>query len=263
MGGEIKLNNIEGDLTAKTMGGSLNLSELKGQTSMITMGGNITVKNSNLDGKVKTMGGNIYFDNVEGSVDGETMGGNVVCKNVFDRNGKPRADGKPVKISTMGGNIEIGEALQGADLHTMGGNISVGKAKNFVKAHTMGGDIEIEDIDGWTKASTMGGNITVKMTGDPSDGKRDVDISSMGGTIILTLPADISCTFDIRQTLTKGNDDKYEIKSDFDLDIEYDKDWNHSRGSARKTHKARGKAGSGSNRVKIETTNGDIIIKKS
>jgi len=41
------------------------------------------------------------------------------------------------------------------------------------------------------------------MVGDPAKGKRDVEIQSMGGDIILTVPSALSMDFDIRLTYTE------------------------------------------------------------
>jgi len=259
MGGEIQITNVQGELEGETMGGNIDLSELKGEAKFKTMGGNIDLSESDVDGKVSTMGGNIMFRDVIGDMDGSTMGGNVTYKNK-SRKGK---DGKEVKISTMGGNIDVAEAMSGADVSTMGGNIDIRKAAEFIKASTMGGNIDIDEIDGWVKASTMGGDINVEMTGDPDKGDRDVNISSMGGDIDLTLPAGISAEFDVRITYTRNSRQNFEIKSDFPLTIKEDEDWKYKNGDPHKEIVARGKSGDGKNKININTNNGDITIKKA
>jgi hypothetical protein len=195
MGGNISIENVQGDIDGRTMGGSLNLSRLKGQIRMTTMGGEITLTDSDLDGSVKTMGGRVLLENVVGDIKGSSMGGNVVYRNVKSRKGK--STGKVVKITTMGGSINVDEANEGADVHTMGGDINIKYAQKFAQAKTMGGDISIDEINGWVKATTMGGDIDVVMTGDPTQGKRDVELTSMGGNISLAVPEDLSMDIDI------------------------------------------------------------------
>ena len=260
MGGEIQVSNVQGELEGETMGGNVSLRELKGEAKFKTMGGNIDLSDSDVDGKVSTMGGNIMFRDVIGDMDGSTMGGNVTYKNNKSRQGKA---GKEVKISTMGGNIDVAEAMSGADVSTMGGNIDIKKAAEFIKASTMGGNIDISEIDGWVKASTMGGDIEINMTGDPEKGDRDVNISSMGGDIELTLPEGISAEFDVRINYTRNSRQDYEIKSDFPLNIKEDEDWKYKNGDPHKEITASGKTGSGKNKIYINTNNGDITIKKS
>jgi len=258
MGGEIEVKGVEGKLEGETMGGNISLDALKGHAKFKTMGGNVEVNDSDVDGKVSTMGGNIVFRDVIGDMDGSTMGGNVTYNNQ-SRKGK---DGKEVKISTMGGNIDVAEAMSGADVSTMGGNIDIKKAADFIKASTMGGNIDIKEINGWVKASTMGGDIDITMTGDPATGKRDVNISSMGGDIDLTLPDGISAEFDVRITYTRKSSQDYEISSDFPLNIKEDEDWQYKNGDPHKDIIGTGKTGNGKNTIKVSTHNGDIRIRK-
>ncbi|MCD4693635.1 MAG: DUF4097 domain-containing protein, partial [Calditrichales bacterium] len=136
------------------------------------------------------------------------------------------------------------------------------KAKKFIKAKTMGGDIQIDEIDGWVKATTMGGEITVVMTGDPDKGKRDVDISSMGGDIELTLPEGLSIEFDVCLTYTKNSPQNFKIESDFAINIEESKEWEYKHGSPRKHITGTGTIKGGKNRIYIKTINGNIRIKK-
>lgn len=260
MGGDLILNDIQGQLEGETMGGDLKFQSLKGKVKFTTMGGDIDLQDSDVDGKVSTMGGKVMLENVVGDVDGSSMGGNVIYKNVKSRNGK--SAGKEVKISTMGGEIEVEEAMHGANVSTMGGDIEIRKAKDYVKANTMGGDISIDDIDGWVKATTMGGDIDVYMTGDPKEGKRDVEISSMGGDIDLTLPDGISAEFDIKINYTRNSRQNYKIESDFPIKINETKDWKYSGGDPRKVIEGEGKTGAGEHHIKITTTNGNVKIRK-
>ena len=260
MGGDIAIDNVNGDVSGTTMGGKLDLKNLKGQIDMKTMGGEIVLKNSELDGKLKTMGGRVLFEDVIGDVKGTSMGGNVVYKNVKPRNGS--ATGKMVKISTMGGAINVSDAPEGADVHTMGGNIHIKSAAKFVKAKTMGGDITIDAIDGAVKATTMGGNIIITMTGDPQKGDREVKLSSMGGDITLTVPAGLSMDVDIQLALTKNAKKDYKIVSDFDLQIKKTDDWDKRDGSPRKYIYGKAEIAGGKNKIKIKTINGNIYLKK-
>lgn len=261
MGGSINITNVEGEVNGQTMGGSLKLAGLNGEIGMTTMGGSISVKDSKLDGELKTMGGSIEFDNVTGGVQANTMGGSVRMTNNTKTVVK---DISEVKISTMGGEIHVDDAPNGADVHTMGGDITVNSAKKYVKAKTMGGEIEIMAIDGWVKATTMGGDIAVVMTGNASGPDHSVELSTMGGEVTLTLPKNINADFDIHLVYTKDSRKDYEIKSDFDLKIEEkSKDWDYDKGEARKEIIGKGKTGSGKHSIYIKSVNGNITIKKS
>jgi hypothetical protein len=257
MGGSIEINGLEGNIGGETMGGGLKLENIRGVLDLTTMGGSITLTDSDVDGKVTTMGGKVLMRNIVGDVKGSSMGGNVVYDNVRRRDGS--GSGKSVVITTHGGAIDVPSAPSGAEVKTMGGDITVKSAREFVKAHTMGGDIEITEVDGWVTATTMGGNIDVRVTG--SGGKRDVKLESMGGDIVLTLPANFDGDFDIELAYTK-NRGPYAIKSDFPLSISETPGWDGSRGTARRVITGKGRSGGAKHKVVISTINGDVVIRK-
>jgi hypothetical protein len=85
----------------------------------------------------------------------------------------------------------------------------------------------------------------------------------MGGDIILTVPAGLSMDFDIKLTLThRASNADYKIISDFPIDIEKSGDWDSSGRSDRRYIYGSGKVAGGKNKIRIDTVNGDVIIKK-
>ncbi len=259
MGGEIELRDIQGRFNGQTMGGEINLIRLRGEVDMTTMGGDIEVHESTLEGEVKTMGGTVRLEDVSGGLNGSSMGGDVIYRNSRTGGGKSAVT-RRVDISTMGGDINVDDAPLGAKVSTMGGEIRIRNAAKFVDASTMGGDIRIDKVDGGVDAGTMGGDVYVMMVGNPSSGERDVDISSKGGDIELILPDGFSGDFDVRLYLDRSKFNRYKIESDFKLVIEEKEGrrfWSSSPmilGS--------GQTGDGKYKVKIETHNGNITIRK-
>jgi hypothetical protein len=264
MGGELVIDGVDGKITGKTMGGGLTLSQLKGYLDLSTMGGNISLTGSEVDGKVHTMGGNVDFENVSGDVKGSSMGGKVTMKNVTRKDSKSTGD--EVDISSMGGAIDVDEAPNGANVSTMGGEISIRSAKKYVKAKTMGGNIDIDEVDGSVKATTMGGQINVKEICKPDDSDKDIDLQSMGGNITVLVPDNFSMDVDITIAVTKNRDKdnrEYKIISDFDINKTQTDKWDHSKGSPRKYLYGKANLKGGKNKVKIETVNGDVYLKKA
>ena len=259
MGGDILIKNVDGEFDGQTMGGDLGFIDLKGEMDMSTMGGDIQAENCELDGKVSTMGGEIDFLDVVGDINASTMGGDVTYKNI--KKSDSRSDGNEVKISTMGGEITIDEALFGADVTTMGGDIIIKSAGKFVVAQTMGGDIDVRKLDGGIDANTMGGDIDVVMVGDPDKGDRDVDLSTKGGEIHLTVPEGLSMEFDLKIEFTRRKGD-YNIHCDFPIDIEEPNGKDSSWGSHRNYIYGTGKVDGGKHKIRIDTINGDIYIHK-
>jgi len=261
MGGGITLKGIEGEIRGTTMGGSLKLSDLKGRLELKTMGGEITLRDSAVDGRVLTMGGRVLLENVSGDLDAKSMGGQVVYRNV--RRDTETQNGEAIRITSMGGPIHLNQAPHGARVKTMGGDISIRRAEQFLQATTMGGDISVDAVDGWIEAVTMGGDIEVTMTGDPYRGKRDVQLVSKGGDITLTLPAELSMKLELELAYTRGQEDRYQIRSDFPLELEKSDQWDRSQGSPRRYIYGKGKNGDGKHRVVIKTINGTITLIKT
>ena len=258
-GGDVEIEDVDGKIEGSSMGGDIVLAGLAGHVEFTTMGGDIALSSSQVDGSLHTMGGDVDIKDVVGTVQGTTMGGDVTYDNVKSGNANSKDE---VKISTMGGDVTVDEALFGADLHTMGGDIEVRKAGKYIKATTMGGEVVVHAIDGWIEANTMGGDMEVTMVGG-TDGDRHVQLESMGGTVVLTVPAGLSMEFDMEINLSKNESDSdYTIISDFDVNVT-----TNASGSGRwkgsRTIKGTGSVNGGRNVIKIRTTNGDIKIQRA
>jgi DUF4097 and DUF4098 domain-containing protein YvlB len=166
------------------------------------------------------------------------------------------ADSRIVRNS-MGGNIEVDSAPAGAVLRTMGGDIRVDRAGGEVVAKTMGGNIYVDRLQGSLDAGTMGGNVEVEVLG-AGDG-RDIKISSMGGSIEVTLPKDFAADFEVE--LEQDSDGRpHKIISDFPLTIRQSTRRHWFRKMDVLT--ATGRNGSGGTRVRLWTVGADITIRR-
>jgi hypothetical protein len=260
-GGDISLDNIEGEFEGKTMGGDLSLINLKGNLTLETMGGDILLKKSSVDGMVTSMGGDVNIEDVVGEIIGKSMGGDVSYKNITNKKGE--STGKEIIISTMGGDLNVDDAPSGVDLHTMGGDVTVGNARKFVKAKTMGGEIKVGEIDGWIEATTMGGDVSVNLLYKSKNEKHDVKLKSMGGDITLYVPENFPMDIDITLAFTKDHEGDVDIISDFNLSKETTKRWDKQKGSERKYIYGKAQLNGAKNKVIIETVNGNIYLKKA
>jgi DUF4097 and DUF4098 domain-containing protein YvlB len=152
----------------------------------------------------------------------------------------------------------VGNVAESATLKTMGGGIDVDNSTGPVNANTMGGAITISTANGPIKATTMGGDIKVRETGS-STGERDIELSSKGGRIELTVPKDFPMSVRITLAYTKA-DRGYHIEQNAGLATQETDDWDHSFGTPRKYIRAAGRVGNGLNKVSIDTINGDVIL---
>lgn len=166
-----------------------------------------------------------------------------------------------VKIMKMGGNIDVSNAPQGADLMTMGGNIEIERVNNFAKVKTMGGDIHIQQADAAVEATTMAGNIDVQITGN-SDARHDIDLSSNQGNITLTVPKGFPMQVSVSLATTNNQSKAFRIIDNIGLTQQDDNTWDSSKGTPRKYLRATGRSGSGLNRVTLSTINGDVILQQ-
>jgi DUF4097 and DUF4098 domain-containing protein YvlB len=183
-----------------------------------------------------------------------------------------------VSVHKMGGGIDVADAPDGADLSTMGGDIHIGSAGGFAKLKTMGGDITIDRAAGPVDASTMDGKIHIEHGGGPihastmagdvtahltgaSAARRDISLSSMSGAILLTVPKDFSMDVQIKLAYTKESEGKYRVIQHLGLSERQTTEWDTHGGSPRKYIYVTGRVGNGQNTVKIDTINGDIVLK--
>lgn len=184
-----------------------------------------------------------------------------------------------ISIHKMGGDIDVPDAPDGADLATMGGNIHIGNARNSINAKTMGGNIVIEQADGSIDISTMGGTITVRQASGPvhastmagdvtvhltgaSGNQRDIHLSSLAGVIQLTVPRDYGMDVKIKLEYTRNSSQNYRVNQHLGLTERQTTDWDTSRGTPRKYIYVTGRVGDGRNQVTIDTINGDVILKQ-
>ena len=167
----------------------------------------------------------------------------------------------------MGGAIDVDSAPNGTKVKTMGGDITINSAAKFVDAVTYGGDIEIKEVDGRVDAKTYGGNIEVNEIGT-GEGK-DIDISSLGGDITLTVPANFSMDVYVEIAYTKKWSRRHmdfedaTIEGDFKLDQKKSSEWEYSHGSPRKYLRGKASFNGGKNKVVVKTINGTVTLKKN
>jgi DUF4097 and DUF4098 domain-containing protein YvlB len=156
---------------------------------------------------------------------------------------------------SMGGDLTVDYAPNGATLRTMGGDIRIARSNCLVIAKTMGGNIRIRQLEGSLDAGTMGGNVEVEVAGNGSG--RSIEAWSMGGELELTVPRGFAANFDV--VLEQDEDRDHRIVSDIPLHIveTTHRRWFHD---VRVLHATSGGAANG-NRVYLKTIGGEIRIR--
>ncbi len=114
-GGNIKANNINGEVLITSYGGNIKMNSITGNTSLTTKGGNIAINSIRGNLNAFTDGGNVLVDAFTGNVKTQTRGGNITLAG---------SDGS-IDAVTFGGNISLDYLGNntGINLNTMAGNI--------------------------------------------------------------------------------------------------------------------------------------------
>lgn len=242
-GGGVRLDDIGGAAFAETGGGSIDVGKTLGDLSLHTGGGSIKVESAKGRIKAETGGGSVVVMSGAQEAVLETGGGNIHLDNCSGR----------VKAETGGGSIELGDVGGPADIETGGGSIRLASAKGFVRASTGGGSIELDGVPS-AKAETGAGGIVAKFVN--SNGERnDSRLETSAGDITVYLPSDLHIT--IRASIDAAYG--HSIRSDFpDIHVS-------SEGGdyGPKTVSAEGNLNGGGPTLKVTTTTGDIIFRRS
>lgn len=167
--------------------------------------------------------------------------------------------GEHIRRFSMGGDIDIRSAPHGAVLRTMGGDIRVDRADGRVVAKTMGGEIRIDRLTGSLNAGTMGGDVDIDVI-EAGETHRNIEATSMGGSIEITLPKNFDADFEIELEQDDDDGPRARIVSDFPLKIQESTRKRWFRKVTVLT--ATGMSGSGANRVRLTTIGGDITIRR-
>jgi hypothetical protein len=263
-GGNVEEHDrLKGTYSVETKGGNVRLDDIVGNVKIESGGGNIRGETIDGDASIRTGGGGVTIKTTTGQADVSSGGGSLRLDKV----------GKTLTMSTGGGSVNVGEVGGGAEVQTGGGSITVGKVMKSLKVSTGGGSVEVrgasgdmtvrtgggsvnmEDVTGTLALKTGGGDVNVELTPAGTGGSK---IYSGGGNIRFYLPenakASIEATLNIKNGW--GNSWKrYKISSDFKADkFEKNEDDESMFGSYT--------LNGGGDRIEIETTNGNIDIRK-
>lgn len=257
--GGIDISNIAGLANAESGGGPIRLQNIGRQIDASTGGGNIEINGAGGDVHLETGGGNVLLGTIKGKVIASTGGGNMRMVSssqdaVIETGGgsiRVQDCGGSLKVTTGGGDIDLGEVNDGAIVQTGGGSIHLSGAKGFVHIESGSGHIELDGVPS-AKVETGAGAIVAKF--NPSSGEpHDSKLETSAGDITVYLSPAVHLAIDASIEVANG----HTIQSDFpELRISNDGGpW----GSAR----AEGNLNGGGPALKIRTTSGDIVIRRS
>jgi hypothetical protein len=251
-GGDVTVKENKQQVTIKTSGGDIEIFDVQGEVEARTSGGDITIKNNKAKVIAKTSGGDIELFNIGAEIDASTSGGDIV---VDGTNGK-------LSVATSGGDIEIKNVKDVIEAKTSGGDIEAANVLNGIYAKTSGGDINLADIQGFIEAKTSGGDIEAKMTLKDFSKDHHVEMKSSGGNLTLYLPDKLPATITAVINIKGASWRDYDIYSDFPLTSKKETS-DEKRGRREEVIRSEGKINGGGDLILLETTNGNISIKKA
>ncbi|HEX6629429.1 MAG TPA: M56 family metallopeptidase [Gemmatimonadaceae bacterium] len=278
-GGSVNIADVNGTFTGNTGGGEIDIRSVSGRVDISTGGGEVNVSDSNVDGKVSTGGGLVRIVRVNGRFRGSSGSGPVIYS---ESNGGGKGYGAgygkgasasasdsksasaaalasagPIRMTQAGGSVYLPSAPSGASVSTGGGRIVIGPSGGAVDAHTGGGDIEIGPASGSVEATTGAGNVDIAFRGSGS-----VDVLAGVGNVTITAPGELNATLDLTTAYTDKFGRKTRIISDWPVTVTETGELDTSRGTPRRYVRVRQQVGRGGPLIRVETTNGDIVLKR-
>jgi DUF4097 and DUF4098 domain-containing protein YvlB len=178
--------------------------------------------------KLETSGGDIVVSGTRGWVRGGTSGGDIDLSMITGE----------VRIETSGGDIRLRDITGTVVTETSGGDIDGTTLNGDVQVETSGGNIDLRAVHGKTIASTSGGDVRIELLDN-----KGLDASSSGGDIVIKFPESLRA--DIYADATAGS-----VRCDFAF-----------QGSLEEGT-LQGTIGGGGQKVRAETSGGDISIRK-
>ncbi len=244
-GGSVEFEEIVGTVDVRSGGGSIRGEKIDGTATLKTGGGNVTVKLSTGETQVETGGGSIRIGKVGKGLKLDTGGGSI---NVEEAGGE-------ANVHTGGGSVHIGKVASKLSVSTGGGSVEALGASGANTVRTGGGSVTLENFVGSVNLRTGGGEVSVELI---PNGTGNSNIFTGGGDVKLFLPENAKAV--VEATLKIGHSwgrlrERYRIASDFKAD-KLEKD--DEDGSSYGVYTLNG----GGDKIEVETTNGNIDIRK-
>ncbi|HVN94108.1 MAG TPA: DUF4097 family beta strand repeat-containing protein [Terracidiphilus sp.] len=236
---KVEVSAGKGDVTASGLGAGIDVTAGHGDTHLDDVTGSVTMHLSNdkhdfsahqINGDITANGdiNDVTLSEVQGRI---SLNGDIYGEAHIEN------ASAQVGLHTSRTDVQIG-ALHG-DMTMDSDSLRVTDAKGPVHVTTRSKDIDLSEIYGDIVVQGSNGTISVAPAGSYS-----VDAKNDKGDIELTLPPDASATLD-------GQTHNGDIVSDYELTIS---------GDENKT--VNGKIGSGAAHIQLNTSNGDLHIKK-
>lgn len=241
-GGDIRVGDVSGPVRGETAGGNIEMGNIGQRLEARTAGGCIRVGDVQGDATLATSGGHIIAGRIQGEARVETAGGDIVV----------RGASADVIAQTAGGQIRIGETGGSVRAQTSGGSIRLDAAQGPIQVQTAGGSIDLYQVRSAVQAATAAGKILAQIAAT-RDSFGASALRTSFGDVEVYLPADLPLTIEATIDSAAG----HKILSDFPLKIEGDEKSYYPT-----TVRGHGALNGGGVVLRIHTVSGNIEIRK-
>jgi DUF4097 and DUF4098 domain-containing protein YvlB len=241
-GGDIHTGNVTGPVRVETAGGDINLGNIGSRLEARSAGGGIRVGDVQGDASLETRGGEIRAGQILGSVTAQTAGGDIILRGATG----------PVRAQTAGGQIRIGQCNASIRALSAGGSIHLQGARGLVDAQTAGGNIDLYRIESAVRAQTAAGRILAEINAKPQTFGAS-QLTTASGDVQVFLPPDLPLTINAAIAQALG----HRIVSDFPLRIQ-----NQEESFRQRSQRGEAQVNGGGNLLLIRTVVGNIEIRK-
>jgi len=87
-------------------------------------------------------------------------------------------------------------------------------------------------------------------------------VTSGSGRVVITAPNDLNATLDLTTAYTNNRRTKTSIISDWPVTVTETPDWDNTEGTPRRYVRVRQQLGRGGPLIRVNTVNGDIVLRK-
>lgn len=243
-GGDLSIENVEGEITANVGGGDVSLSDILGPLHVNLGGGDLSINNCQKNADINLGGGDLEIEGIHGSVNLNVGGGDV---SISESEG-------PIGLNLGGGDLEISQIEQDVTIKVGGGDVEIEHIKGQVKCEIGGGGIEVKDALGGVRVKTSGGDIEAIYTTNKINPSASIIMESDHGDIEITVPETIKASLNAEVERVHPRSEET-IESDFPLRIVSEENGDH-------VIKANGNINGGGIEIQLKTQGGDISIRK-
>jgi len=236
---QVTVNAERGDVTAAGLGAGITLSAAHGDTRLNGITGPVVAHfaNSKHDFSAHQITGDLVADGDANDVTLSNITGRITI------NGEIFGD---VHMENVAGAVKVHTSVTDLDVASLPGDLTldsddlrVNQAKGAVRVQTHSKDVDLSQIYGDTSVQNRDGSIAVEPAGGYG-----VEARNSKGDVMITLPPEASAN-------VSGHVHNGEIVTDYGLAVSGEQD-----------KSVNGRIGAGAARIALDTSDGDLHIKK-